>query len=53
MKLMVPVVLAVLVLSDGLGLCVGLAAEGLLVWGVAVVTIHHPFCLVGVPVLEK
>ena len=33
--------------SDGLGLCVGLVAEGLLVSGVAVVTIHDAFWFGG------
>jgi hypothetical protein len=46
-KLGVPVVLTVLVLSDELGLCVELAAKGLLVWGVAVVAIHRVFLFGG------
>jgi hypothetical protein len=52
-KLGVPVVVTVLVLSDELGLCMELAVEGLLVLGVAVVTIHRAFGLTGAPILEK
>lgn len=46
-KLGVPVVVTVLVLSDELGLCMELAVEGLLVLGVAVVTIHRAFWFDG------
>lgn len=52
-KLGVPVIVTVLVLSDELGLCMELAVEGLLVLGVAVVTIHRAFGLMGAPILEK